>query len=277
MSTSPDPVRPSRATALSGPGAIEDASIHEDLVASLNRLHVPAVLRPGEELSLDGERARYVARVLRLRAGDELRIFDGTGNEHRAVMTRAAKAGVAVRIGEACGRDAESRLAIHLVQGISRGERMDTVVQKATELGVHRITPVVTDRSVVKLDDDRAARRTDHWRRVARSACEQCGRNMLPRIDVPQDLVRFIEGAAAGEVLRVLLHADAEAALMSLPAPAASVQVLIGPEGGLSAGEREQALAAGFTACSLGPRILRTETAALTAVALLQARLGDLA
>lgn len=245
-------------------------------MVSPTRLHVPAVLQPGEELLLDGERARYVARVLRLRSGDELRVFDGKGNEHKAVLGRAAKAGIALRIAEAYARDVESPLAVHLVQGISRGERMDTVVQKATELGVHRITPVVTERSVVKLAEDRAARRTEHWRKVARSACEQCGRNVLPEIDPPQDLARFIDGAAAADLPRVLLHADAGKPLTSLSAPVSGVQILIGPEGGLSANEREQAVAAGFIAYALGPRILRTETAALTAIALLQARLGDL-
>jgi 16S rRNA (uracil1498-N3)-methyltransferase len=246
-------------------------------MATPKRLYVQGVLRPGEHLALEGERARYVARVLRLRAGDELLVFDGKGGEHRAILTRASRAEVVLRIAEACDRNVESPLSVHLVQGISRGERMDTVVQKATELGVHRITPLVTERSVVRLDDDRAARRTEHWRKVARSACEQCGRNVLPEIDVPQELDRFIDNAAAGEMLRVLLHAAAGKTLMSLSPPAARVQVLVGPEGGLSAAERERTLAAGFAACSLGPRILRTETAALAAIALLQARLGDLA
>lgn len=246
-------------------------------MASPNRLYVPAALQRGEHLSLEGERARYVARVLRLRAGDELQVFDGKGGEYRAILTQASRDVVVLRIAEPCGRNVESPLSIHLVQGISRGERMDTVVQKATELGVHRLTPVVTERSVVKLDDDRAARRADHWRKVARSACEQCGRNVLPEIDPPQDLGRFLEGSAAGAMLRVLLHAEAENTLVSPSPPVARVQVLIGPEGGLSPAERERALAAGFSARSLGPRILRTETAALAAIALLQARLGDLA
>lgn len=239
------------------------------------RLYVPVPLESGATLPLDPDRSHYVSRVLRLRAGDELVLFDGRGGEHAGSIAQASRNGVTVAVGERTGREAESPLAIRLVQGISRGERMDFVVQKATELGVRRITPVITEFSVVRLDPAKAAKRAEHWSKIAQSACEQCGRNRLPEIDAPQALSAVLDSPAPGDT-RIVLQPGAGRPLAQRPT-GALVDLLIGPEGGLSEGELAQAAAAGFVPCSLGPRILRTETAALTAVAVLQAAHGDLA
>ncbi|HWM29930.1 MAG TPA: 16S rRNA (uracil(1498)-N(3))-methyltransferase, partial [Woeseiaceae bacterium] len=240
-----------------------------------NRLYVPEALRPGHELRLDDERAHYVARVLRLRVGDGLVLFDGSGGEFAAAIAEVSKRGIVVRIGERREQNVESPLPIALIQGISRGERMDFVVQKATELGVHRITPLVTEFSVVRLDGGRSGKRREHWSRIAASACEQCGRNVVPAIDAPQSFSGWLESGASSAVARILLHPGAKGTLAGLERIHDRVELLIGPEGGLSDSEVMQAEAAGFSACSLGPRILRTETAALAAIAVLQARWGD--
>jgi 16S rRNA (uracil1498-N3)-methyltransferase len=153
---------------------------------------------------------------------------------------------------------------------------MDTVVQKSTELGVRRITPIITDFSVVKLDSDRAAKRHEHWRRISLSACEQCGRNRLPEIDVPQTLNGWLEGVQHDGTTRIMLDPRGGESIAALSAPNAGVELLVGPEGGLSPAEREQCRKADFAPVSLGPRALRTETAALAGVAVLQALWGDL-
>ncbi len=240
------------------------------------RLYVPGSLESGASLPLDSERSHYVSRVLRLRAGDELVLFDGKGNEYAARIASASRNGVTVSVGERRERDVESTLAIRLIQGISRGDRMDVVVQKATELGVRRITPVITEFSVVRLDAAKAGKRLEHWTKIAQGACEQCGRNRLPEIDAPQTLSAIL-GSSTTRGARLVLHPGASESLASLLAVDEPVELLIGPEGGLSDAELELAAAAGFRAYSLGPRILRTETAAIAALTVLQARHGDLA
>ena len=241
----------------------------------LNRLYVPEPVQPAHELQLDDERAHYVARVLRLRVGDRLVLFDGGGGEFPAALVEVSKRGIVVRVGERHERNVESPLPIALIQGISRGERMDFVVQKATELGVYRITPLATEFSVVRLDGDRSGKRRAHWSRIAASACEQCGRNVVPTIDTPQSFSGWLESGTSSGVARILLHPGAKETLADLELIHDRIELLIGPEGGLSDSEVLQAEAAGFNACSLGPRVLRTETAALAAIAVLQARWGD--
>ncbi|MEX2123568.1 MAG: 16S rRNA (uracil(1498)-N(3))-methyltransferase [Woeseia sp.] len=245
----------------------------------LNRLYVPDPLKAGDELRLDEERTRYVGRVLRLRVGDAVVLFDGSGGEFSAAITEVAKRAVVVRVGERRERSVESPLAITLIQGISRGERMDIVVQKATELGVRRITPVMTEFSVVRLhggNDDKGEKRALHWLKVARSACEQCGRNVVPTFDAPQSFKSWLESSSSSGVPRIVLHPGATRTLGNLERIHDRIELLIGPEGGLSDAEVDQAVAAGFRACSIGPRVLRTETAAIAAIAALQARWGDL-
>lgn len=245
-------------------------------MTTVHRLYVAEPLAPGVELLLNAERSRYVSRVLRARPGEMLVLFDGRGGEHAASVARVSRAGVTVSVGARREGRPESPLCIRLLQGVSRGDRMDWVVQKATELGVTRITPVLTELSVVRLDEARAARRAAHWTRIAEGACEQCGRNRLPRIDAPQSFASVLEEAASAAGARIALDAAARESLNALPLSAGEVALLIGPEGGLSEAERLAAGAAGFSACTLGPRILRTETAAVAAVTVLQSRLGDL-
>lgn len=231
----------------------------------------------GAELLLEGDRARYLGRVLRLRLGDQISVFNGEGPEWLATIETMTKSTATLRIGDALDATTESPLKIHVVQGISRGERMDYVVQKATELGVKRITPVLTEYGVVKLDEQRAAKRRDHWQHVAVSACEQSGRTRIPLIDTPLPLRNWF-GTKPDEVgSELILKPGAPLALAGVSSPTPKVCLLIGPEGGFSDVEYEDAAIAGFEAVSLGPRVLRTETAAAAALAVLQSRWGDLA
>ena len=240
------------------------------------RLFVSGQLINGAELVLEGDRARYLGRVLRLRIGDEITVFNGEGPEWSASIGSMTKSTASLRIGESREAGTESPLKIHLVQGISRGERMDFVVQKATELGVKRITPVLTEYGVVKLDPSRREKRRDHWESVAINASEQCGRTRLPLIDVPIPLNDWF-GAKPAEVdAEVILKPGAENALAGIKPPATKICVLIGPEGGFSDSEYEDAEIAGFDAASLGPRVLRTETAAVAVLSVLQSLWGDL-
>lgn len=242
---------------------------------SLKRLFSSGRLSPGGELRLGDEPARYLGRVLRLARGDSVNVFNAEDGEWTATITRIGRHGVSLVIHDRVARDPESGLHIHLVQGISRGERMDFVVQKATELGVSRISPVLTDHGVVRFDDRRAAKRSAHWRRVAESACEQSGRIRPPRVDEPQALKQWFGTALEQQTGNVILRPGSDRRLVALSRPEAGLCMLIGPEGGFSEREYEDADAAGFEAVSLGPRILRTETAATAAIAIAQSTWGD--
>ena len=240
------------------------------------RLFVSAELINDAELILEGDRARYLGRVLRLRVGDDVTIFNGQGAEWSASISGMTKNTATLLVGESHEVATESPLKIHLVQGISRGERMDFVVQKATELGVKRITPVLTEYGVVKLDGERAIKRRDHWQGVAASACEQSGRTRLPLIDTPLPLKDWF-GSKPDEVgTQLILAPGANTSLASLPEPVTKICVLVGPEGGFSQAEYEDAELSGFKSVALGPRVLRTETAAAAALAVLQSLWGDL-
>ena len=240
------------------------------------RLFVSGDLINGGEVVLEGDRARYLGRVLRLHVDDEITIFNGTGPEWSAAIESMTKSTATLRVGESREAGTESPLKIHLVQGISRGERMDFVVQKATELGVKRISPVLTEYGVVKLDDKRATKRREHWDNVAASACEQSGRTRLPLIDTPVPLKEWFGRKPADADVDLILKPGAATPLPGVDAPALKVCLLIGPEGGFSQTEYEDADISGFRAVSLGPRILRTETAAPAALAILQSLWGDL-
>jgi 16S rRNA (uracil1498-N3)-methyltransferase len=242
---------------------------------SRHRLFISQPLSHCDEFQLPDEQGHYLTRVLRLKPGDRVLLFDGSGAEYPALITVAQKKKVLLEIGAAVLRNTESPLKIRLIQGISRGERMDFVMQKATELGVDRISPVLTEFSVVKLSTARAARRLLHWQKIVQSACEQCGRNRLPVVDPPSTLHEFLRQSTAAEC-RLLLQPSATTSLREMPQPANGVDLLIGPEGGFSVAEYEMVAHAKFSAASLGPRVLRTETAALAAVTLLQANWGDL-
>jgi len=240
----------------------------------LNRVFVEVPVGGRVHVELEGTAANHIARVLRLRAGDPLILFDDAGGEYAARVVSLSRHGVRVSVGEYLPVSRESPLQVTLAQGISRGERMDVVVQKATELGVRRIVPLLTERTVVRLNATQAANRLRHWRAIAVAACEQCGRNRLPEITAPMSLQAFLVSDLP-DGLRLLLQPDAGLRVGNLRASAAAT-LLIGPEGGLSDAERTAAQAAQFQGLSLGPRILRTETAALTALAVIQQRLGDL-
>lgn len=240
------------------------------------RLFVSGALINGAELELDGERARYLGKVLRARVGDSIEVFNGEDAQNSATIRRISKNTVVLQIGERIKVSSESPLKVHLVQGISRGERMDVVVQKATELGVKRITPVLTAYSTVKLNAERALKRREHWQKVAQSACEQSGRVRLPLIDTPIAMNTWFAERAEKVDMQLILKPGATSALAGMPEPKTKVCVLIGPEGGFSEVEYADAQIAGFNAVSIGPRILRTESAAIAALAVLQAMWGDL-
>ena len=241
----------------------------------LTRVYVDAPLAAGTRVTLAGGAARHVTRVLRLRVGEALTLFNGSGGEYAASIEQSQGGRVAVAIGAQRALERESPLALILAQGVSRGERMDLVVQKATELGVSGLVPVLTERSVVRLTAQQAERRLNHWRAIAVAACEQSGRNRLPVIAAPVPLKSFLRSRTEG-MTRLLLSPAASATLADLPRPVSAVTVLIGPEGGLAEAEQEAAVAAGFKPLRLGPRVLRTETAAIAALTLLQREFGDL-
>ena len=241
----------------------------------LTRVHAPGPLVPGEPCTLRGEPANHVARVLRLNVGDAITVFDGEGAEYIARIAAVSRGEVHIVLGERRANERESPLRLTLAQGISRGERMDWVVQKAVELGVTRIVPVLTERSVVRLDAAQAHSKQRHWSAIAVSACEQSGRAQLPQIAAAVPLAVWLAGLPPGG-LRVLPSPDGAAGLASLPPLIREVLVLIGPEGGLSDSEAAAAIGSGFRPVRLGPRVLRTETAAVVALALLQQRFGDL-
>lgn len=243
---------------------------------SEHRLYIATRLDAGGNVKLDADRSHYLLRVLRMKPGQSLIVFNGDGGEFAASLAAARRDRATIRVGERREPQTESALKVHLVQGISRGERMDWVVQKATELGVKRISPVLTEHGIVRLQGERAARRHTHWQKVAISATEQCGRTRPPLVDPPQPLKNWF-GEGPRETGRDLVLSPGADEPLLAASPLSKLCVLVGPEGGLSASEYDDAAAAGFRAVSLGPRILRTETAALAALAIVQSAWGDLA
>jgi 16S rRNA (uracil1498-N3)-methyltransferase len=251
----------------------------------LCRLHktmrLPRIFTPGsyalhDEIELNAAGAYHVAKVLRLRAGAPVAIFDGKGNEYRTEIIDVESNAVRVRIGERLAGTPESPLKITLVQGISRSERMDWALQKATELGVSVIAPVITARSVVRLDEKQSLKKQEHWLNIVASACEQSGRSLVPELLPPVTLKQYLQ-THRKEGLRLVLSPTASSALAGLASMSTKVALLIGPEGGLDDDEINLAEQSGFTPVRLGPRVLRTETAAVTALSVLQAMWGDLA
>jgi len=243
----------------------------------LTRLYFSGDLQVGRKCLLPRSQARHAVRVLRLKAGAELTLFNGDGAEYLAVIERIAEDGLLVRICDSRAADREAPLRVTLAQAVSSGERMDFTLQKAVELGVSAIQPLETVRSIVHLDASRAAKRVAHWQAVVISACEQCGRSRVPIVEPLRELegwVRTLEGRPEGS-LRLLLSPHATARLGELERPTAGVTLLAGPEGGFAPDEEMDVRAAEFTAVRLGPRTLRTETAALAALAALQTLWGD--
>ena len=236
----------------------------------LSRLFIDAPLTPGL-LHLPEAQAHYLARVLRLAPGAPLQLFNGQGPEYRGTLVEVDRKRVSVRLDEAVEALPDSPLRVHLGQGLSRGERMDWAIQKATELGVTEITPLFSERCEVRLNEERGDKRLAHWRQVAISACEQCGRAVVPVIHPPRALDPWLADVRAD--LKLVLHPVA-APLGQHPRPA-TLAFLIGPEGGLSENEVERARHAGFQGARLGPRVLRTETAPVVALSVAQQLWGD--
>jgi 16S rRNA (uracil1498-N3)-methyltransferase len=245
----------------------------------LTRVFVDAPLEAGALLPLPPGPAQHLARVLRAAAGDALVVFNGRGGEYAANIEALHREQVSVRIGAHHAIERESPLTTTLLQGIARGEKMDQIVQKATELGVTRVVPVLTQRSNVRLDAAGGGRKQEHWRAVGIGACEQCGRNRVPEVTRPMQLPAALAEASA-DIKLVLSPDDAAASLASqvtaLGPGTHSVALLVGPEGGFDAEEVDLARMHGFISCRLGPRVLRTETAAPAALAALQLACGDL-
>ncbi|MFA7593041.1 MAG: 16S rRNA (uracil(1498)-N(3))-methyltransferase [Thiohalobacteraceae bacterium] len=239
------------------------------------RIYLPATLTPGAEVELDARGVGHLVRVLRLRVGDAVTLFNGDGNDYAAELIETGKTQARCRIHAARVRATESPLMIELAQGISRGERMDYTIQKAVELGVQRIVPLATERSQVKLSGEREEKRRHHWQGIILHACEQSGRSHIPDLLPVQKLDQWLSSRSPdGHAL--FLDPEGDVGVSDLREPVAAVSLLVGPEGGLSPAERTLAVQAGFLRLRLGPRILRTETAAVTAIAALQGIWGDL-
>jgi 16S rRNA (uracil1498-N3)-methyltransferase len=241
----------------------------------LTRVYCEGPLATGAEVELPAAGAYHVARVLRMKEGAALRVFDGAGQEYQAEIARAAGDSVTVRLAEPAAAANESPLKITLVQGVSRSERMDWTLQKATELGVAAIAPVLTARSVVRLDEKQAQKKQAHWRGIVIGACEQCGRARIPAVSAPLTLREYL-ASVRKEGLRLVLSPSAPGSLAGLASLSNKIELLIGPEGGLDDDELISAQKAGFMPVRLGPRVLRTETAAVVALSVLQALWGDL-
>jgi len=242
----------------------------------LTRCHVDIALATGARVVLPESAAAHLVRVLRLREGDECILFNGDGNDHAARIATAGKREVSVDLHACHAVENESPLHITLLQGIARGEKMDLILQKATELGVTSVLPVLAERTEVKLDAERTEKRMAHWRSVMVSACEQSGRARIPALAPPAALAAATANLG-GVGLKLSLDPVGEHALSGLAAPGNHhLAIAIGPEGGWSPRDRELLRIAGFTGLRLGPRILRTETAGLAAIAALQSRFGDL-
>ncbi len=243
----------------------------------LTRVYVDQKLVAGKGVGLSEQAGLHLTRVLRLDVGAPLTLFDGTGGEYAGTLEREGKK-VWARVGEHDPVERESALDITLLQGVARGERMDLIVQKATELGIARIVTVLAERSVVKVDAKQRERKREHWQAVAIAACEQSGRNRVPAVSEPMPLVEACESLPAAS-LRCLLAVDAAGSLAAVAKEASTrpMALLIGPEGGLADNERKFALANGFVACRMGPRVMRTETAGLAALTVLQSIAGDFA
>ena len=237
------------------------------------RIYTPQPLATGARLTLEPNASRHLAQVLRLGAGDALILFNGDGFEFRGRIETPLRDGALVRIGEHSDAEAPAPLRITLALGISKGERMDLSLQKAVELGAAALQPLFTERSVVRLHDDRLGKRLLHWHGVVVSACEQSGRCRLPTLAEPRRLTDWLAHTDGGGLL---LDHRSERPLTALPPPAGkSLTLLVGPEGGLAPAERALAGTHGFVGVRLGPRIMRTETAPLAAIAAIQSLWGD--
>lgn len=238
------------------------------------RFHCSFPLAPGAVVELPPDALHHATRVLRMAEGDHVRLFDGRGGEWTGHLKRAGRQ-MSVVLESFDDTEREAPISVTLVQGLPAADKMDLIVQKAVELGIARIRPVVARRSVIRLSGERMDRRVAHWQAVAVAACEQCRRNRVPEVGPLVDLPHLLAEAPAPGELRLMLDPTADRRLADLPKPAGPVTLLVGPEGGFEEGEVVAAKIAGFQAVRLGPRILRTETAGLAVVAAMMALWGD--
>ncbi|MCK4743526.1 MAG: 16S rRNA (uracil(1498)-N(3))-methyltransferase [Sulfuriflexus sp.] len=242
----------------------------------ISRLYIDMPLAANQSISISGEPLNYLANVLRLKVGAEVSIFNGKGGEFAATISELSKREAQLLLGDFQDNNNESSLDITLVQGISRGERMDFTLQKATELGVTKIIPLFTEHCTVSLKGERLEKRIKHWQGTVRSACEQSGRNKIPQIEPAQYFDTFIQNSHQSEHSCLLLDPKSTCSLTTITTTPTAVTLLIGPEGGFSSRERELAYANSYQGVQLGPRILRTETAAIAAISAMQILWGDL-
>jgi 16S rRNA (uracil1498-N3)-methyltransferase len=240
------------------------------------RVYIAQPLQTGQDALLPEQAGEHVVRVLRLERGHPLILFNGDGCEYDATLSSLARRAVSAEVVAVRAVDRESPLPLTLAQGIARGEKMDWILKKATELGVARIVPIVTERTEVKLDEERAERRMLHWASVIDGACEQSGRTRLPVLDPPQRLDRWLGSLDADTSLRLALLPDGDVVARALPTMTHGATLCVGPEGGLSENDVTLLRQTGFLGLRLGPRILRTETAGIAALAALQALQGDM-
>ena len=238
------------------------------------RVYSPQLISIGDEVQLESGPTRHLTSVLRMSVGQEVILFNGQGGEYRGQLIDAKKSFASVQINSFDETDRESPLSIHLGIGISSGERMDWIVQKATELGVTQITPLFTERCEVKLTGDRLSKKIRHWQQVAISACEQCQRNRLPTINPPIPIQNWLTNCS--EELKLLMYHRSNKRLHDIAQQATSIALLVGPEGGFTDREIDEAMHQKFQPMALGPRVLRTETAPIAAISILQAQWGDL-
>lgn len=238
------------------------------------RFYCPARFAPGATIPLPGNATHHALHVLRMKTGDPLTLFNGDGFDYPGQILRIDKAGATAKIVGKLEVQCESPLLITLAQAISARERMDFTLQKAVELGVACIQPLAAERSVVKLAGDKIERRREHWQNIVISACEQCGRAVVPEVLPPLPLADWL-GLKEEFALKLILSPTAQYTLQDMTRPTGRICLLTGCEGGFSPQEQQTATSCGFTEMRLGARVLRTETAALAALAAIQVMWGD--
>lgn len=239
----------------------------------LARFYNSQVPTVGTQLQLDDDAAHHISKVLRMSAGQQTVVFSGDGFDYLGELTEVTKKKVVFTATEQQQKDNESPLYTHLAQGIARGDKMELIIQKAVELGINEITPILTERGGVKLNQERMLKKLNQWQKIAISACEQSGRAVNVVINAPIPLCDFINQET--DQLKLNLHPKAAEKITELSVPSTGVRFIVGPEGGLNDDEIEQCHQAGFKNCLLGPRVLRTETAALSMLSVLQLQFGD--
>ena len=238
------------------------------------RLYVPEAGKCGDVITITGQSAHHVTQVLRMRPGAAIRLFNGNGSEWEAALLEGSRSVIRLEIGDVVESVDEPSLSITLAQGIARNDRMDFILQKSVELGVSSIQPLWMQRCQTRVRGERLEKRLKHWQGVIISACEQCGRSTLPELCTPNDYVPWINKQGDAST-RLMLQPDSRQTLHDLPPPARDIIILVGPEGGLNPEEQRLASLARFTGIRLGQRVLRTETAALSAIAGMQTLWGD--